>query len=726
MENNTTSSFSRLASKLLKNADLAFIVALFGVVLLLIFPITPGFMDVLIAISIAVSLLVMLIVVYVKDPAEFSIFPTMLLAVTLYRLGLNVATTRLILLDGNAGNVIDSFGRFVVRGNYVVGAVVFLILIVINFVVITKGAGRIAEVAARFTLDAMPGKQMAIDAELNAGVIDEVTANKRRTKIQKEADFYGSMDGASKFVRGDAIAGILITFINVTGGIAIGFFQKNLDLVEALQKYTLLSIGDGLVSQVPALIVSVAAGILVTRNNEGINLGENLGKQLIFSPRVMYIAGAMMLFFAIMPGMPFTPFASLAVFLGVVAYHLKTYGFSQDNEAVQELKDGKPALSGTIGEEAKERPKPGSTEDLKTMIEVDTFAVELGCGLLSLVDKKESGDLLERITGVRQKFARTMGIIIPPIAVRDNLELENNQYRFLLRNKEVASGSLIPNRWLAMNVSNSEKSLKGTDTTEPVFGLKATWVDDAEKKIAEVNGYTVVDAPSVTITHLSEILKDAAHAILEREDVQKLVDAVKEKHPTLISELLPDLVNVGIIQRVLQNLLKENISIKNLTLILETIADYATATKNPDDLSEQARKRLGAYFVPEYLNQEGLLQGVTLEPRLEQTLISKVKRTQFEISLLMDPMITQGIMKDLAPRLNQMAEQGLEPIVITSTELRLAFKRFFEPSFPRMTVIAYQEIPAQVQVQSVGIIALSNDVINKEQPMPASQPSTGK
>tara|TARA_B100001248_G_scaffold261923_1_gene255050 strand:- start:84934 stop:87099 length:2166 start_codon:yes stop_codon:yes gene_type:complete len=706
MDNQPQAS-SGFLDKIFKNTDLAFTFGIFGIVVLLIVPVSPIFMDLLLAGSIGCALLILLIVVYVKEPAEFSVFPTILLAITLYRLGLNVASTRLILLDGYAGGVIDSFGNFVVRGNYVVGTVVFLILIVINFVVITKGAGRIAEVAARFTLDAMPGKQMSIDAELNAGIIDESAATKRRTKIQKEADFYGAMDGASKFVRGDAIAGILITLINVVGGIAIGVFQKNLPLMDSLQKYTLLSIGDGLVSQVPALIISVGAGILITRTGEGTPLGEHLGKQIFVHPRALAIAAAMLFLFALMPSMPFAPFASLGVLVGSFAFILNKH----DDEIQELTNDETKALEGPQQQTSEaEESKPGSVEDLQKIIQVDTFSIELGYGLLGLADAKASGDLLERVTGVRQKLARELGLVLPPIAVRDNLELETNQYRFLMRNKEIANSELFPARCLAMNISGSTATLSGTPTIEPVFGLEAVWIADEERKTAEMSGFTVVDAPSVLITHLSEVLKDNAHYLLEREDVQKLVDNVKENNATLVNELLPDLVSIGLIQRVLQNLLKENISIKNLTLILETIADFAALTKNPDELSEQVRKVLGVYFAENYESEPGIIKALTLDPRLEQHLINRIQRSQFEVGLMMDPALTESLIHEFSARLKHINEQGLEPILMTTADLRLPFKRFFDPSFPRLNVVAYQELPNQTQVQSLGIIPLPENI----------------
>jgi flagellar biosynthesis protein FlhA len=683
----------------LKKGDLLFVFALFGTILLLVMPIPAMALDLFLAASIGISLLMLLIIVYLKDPAEFSGFPTLLLAVTLYRLALNVASTRLILVDGYAGNIIEAFGHFVIRGNYVVGAVVFLILIVINFMVITKGAGRIAEVAARFTLDAMPGKQMAIDAEMHAGVIDEPTAARRRLKIQKEADFYGSMDGASKFVRGDAVAGILITLINVLGGFAIGIAQKGLPVVEALQKYTLLSIGDGLVAQIPALVVSVAAGLLVTRAAEDSNLGAHISGQLTKYPRALGIVAVMMALFGLAPGLPTVPFMILAGLTGFVAYTIRNQA-----PAIEELGAAQPKLAGKGG--AADEPKTGGPEDFRKLTEVDVFTIELGVSLLGLAEKKNGGDLLDRITGVRKSFARDMGVVIPPIAIRDNLELDAHEYRFLLRGKEIARGRIIPGCWLAMNVSGSPVELKGTPTVEPVFGISAIWIGDDEKRSAEIHGFTVVDPPSVLITHLSESIKRTANLILGRQDVQGLIDHLKETNPTLVNELIPDLVSVGIIQRVLQNLLREGVAIKNLAVIMECIADFASHSKNPDDLSEQVRRRLGVYFVSEFEAQPGLVKAMTLDPRLEQMLAGKVQRTQFDVGLVVDPQLAQHLLNELTQRMTEMAEQGLPPVLLTTVELRLAFKRFFEPSLGKLVVLSYQELPAQTEIQNFSIILL--------------------
>ncbi len=709
-----------ISSFLRSSPDLIFVLGLFGSVFILVLPIPPGILDFLFSVSIGISLMVMLVIIYVKYPPDFAVFPTVLLALTLFRLGLNVASTRLILLDGYAGNVINSFGEFVVRGNFVVGAVVFLILVIVNFMVITKGAGRIAEVAARFTLDAMPGKQMSIDAELNAGLIDEHTASMRREKIQREADFYGAMDGASKFVRGDAVAGILITLINVVGGFAIGVVQRDMTLVESLQTYTLLSVGDGLVSQIPSLIVSFAAGVLVTRTNETADLGSNIGKTILTQPRAIGVASGLILMFAIIPGMPVLPFLTLAGIAGTGAYLIKKHEKATElalpgaaKGAQKHLEDGSAKDSGASGQ-----PSPEGGQSFETLISTDTFSVELGYGLLTLTNPSTGGDLLDRITGLRKSLAKELGLIVPPVAVRDNLELESNHYRFLLRGKQIAEGQIMPDRWLAMNVSNSTVTLKGTPTKEPVFGLDAVWVTEAVKKTAEINGYTVVDASSVMITHLSEILKGVADLLLDREDVQRLIDLVKAKNPTLINELLPDLVSVGLIQRVLKNLLKESIPIRNLNVILETIADFAAFTKNPDELSEQVRRRLGVYFVSQYETEQGVVHALTLEPRLDQLLATHVKRTQTDIGLMLDPGLTQHLLRQLDMRIQAMNEQGLQSILITSSEVRLPFKRFFEPSFPNLIVLSYQEFSSKTQIQTFGIITMPNEMNPLQQENP--------
>jgi flagellar biosynthesis protein FlhA len=681
--------------KLFKQGDFWLIVGLFGTVLLLILPVPTLMLDLLLSVSIAISLLVLLVILYVEQPADFTGFPTLLLFITLFRLALNVATTRLILLDGYAGHIIEAFGNFVVRGNYVVGLVIFLILVLINFVVITKGAGRIAEVAARFTLDAMPEKQMAIDAELSAGIINETEARTRRRKVEQEADFYGAMDGASKFVRGDAIAAVLITLINVLGGFAIGMLQKGMSVTEALQRFTLLSIGDGLVSQVPALITSMAAGLLVTRAAAKDNLGSELSKQLLSYPKALTILAVMLGFFGIVPGLPALPFLTLSVATFVVARRLRAAAAAR-TAAEAKANTKPPAVAGAAA---------AAAEKLETLLNLDAMQIELGYGLVSLADTRKGGDLLERVTGVRKTFAQEMGVIIPPIRLRDNLQLEPNEYRFLLKGNPIARGTLMPGYWLAMNAANSRVPLKGVPTVEPVFQLPATWVTEAERKNAELSGHTVVDASSVLVTHLSETVKRNCHEILSRQDVQNLLDNLKQTHPTVVNELIPGQLTVGHIQRILQNLLAEGISIRNLASILEKVGDYAGTTKNPDELSEYARRALGAQITKPYQNDVGAIRAITLDPKLEQQIAQGVRQSPNEISLLLDPRVARHVIEGLSKQVQQMLSSGQPPLVLCAPQIRLGFRRFFESTFSDLNVLSYAEVPARVEVQSAAIIA---------------------
>ena len=686
---------------LLRYGDLWLVAGLFGTVMLLIMPVAPWLLDGLLAISIAMSLLTLLVILYVRQPSDFSSFPTLLLFLTLFRLSLNVASTRLILLDGYAGHVIEAFGNFVVRGNYVVGLVVFLILVLINFIVITKGAGRIAEVAARFTLDAMPGKQMAVDAELNAGVITEAEARTRRKNVEREADFYGAMDGASKFVRGDAVAAILITLINVVGGFAIGIAQKGMTMTEALQRFTILSIGDGLVSQIPALITSTAAGILVTRAASKNDLGQDLGNQLLVYPRAMTVLAAMMGVFALVPGLPMFPFLVLGVLAGLLSYTLHRHG-PLEPALAQAPSPG--AAKGGGAAAATTTSETKTLDKLEELLHLDPFQVELGYGLVALADKRHGGDLLDRVTNVRRNFAQEMGVIIPPIRLRDNLQLGPNEYRFLLKGNPVAQGELRPGHWLAMNASKSKVVLKGAPTIEPVFQLPATWVVDAERKMAEIGGFTVVDAPSVLVTHLSETIRRRSHEILSRQDVQVLLDNLKLTHPTLVNELVPAQLNVGQVQRILQNLLAEGISIRNLAGILEKVSDHAPFTKNPDELSEHARRALGAQITRLYQMQSDRLRAITLDPRLEQAIAQGVRQTPTDLSLVLEPGLARHITDALGKLVQQMLAAGHPPVVLCSPQIRLCFRRFFESAFADLTVIAYSEIPPRVEIQNAATI----------------------
>ena len=695
--------------KLLRYGDIWLVVGLFGTILLLILPVAPVMLDLLLTVSIGLSLLTLLVILYLRSPAEFTGFPTLLLFITLYRLALNVASTRLILLDGYAGHIIEAFGNFVVRGNYVVGMVVFLILVLINFIVITKGAGRIAEVAARFTLDALPGKQMAIDAELNAGLINEAEARNRRKSVEEEADFYGAMDGASKFVRGDAIAAILITLINIVGGFAIGIVQKGMTMPEALQRFTLLSIGDGLVSQIPALITSTAAGILITRATAKNSLGHELGRQLLFYPRALTILAAMLTVMALVPGLPTMPFLTMAVIVGMVSYSLHRHGMPEASTA------GAPtagmngtkteaAKTGAAGAGAATPVEARASEKIETLLTLDTMQIELGYGLVAIAGAGKNGDLLERVTGVRRNFAQDMGVLIPPIRLRDNLQLATNEYRFVLKGNSIAQGQLMPGHWLAMNATNSKTALKGIPTVEPVFQLPATWVTDVERKSAEVAGYTVVDAVSVLVTHLSETVRRHCHEILTRQDVQALLDNLKQTHPAVVNELIPAQLTVGQVQRVLQNLLAEGISIRNLAGILEKVSDHASQTKNPDELSEYARRALGAQITKPYQSDNGGLRAITFDPRLEQQLAQGVRQSPSEIALIIEPRIARHVMDTLSKFIQQMLSAGHPPVLLCAPHLRLAFRRFFENTFSDLAVLSYSEVPSRVQVQNAAVI----------------------
>lgn len=693
-------SNSRLA-QFFRYGDLWLVGGLLGTVLLLILPVPPFVLDALLAVSIALSLLTMLVILYLKEPSDFTGFPALLLFITLYRLALNVASTRLILLDGYAGHIIEAFGNFVVRGNYVVGLVVFLILVLINFIVITKGAGRIAEVAARFTLDALPGKQLSIDAELNAGLIKEDEARARRRHVEQEADFYGAMDGASKFVRGDAIAAILITVINVLGGFAVGILQKGMTMSEALQRFTLLSVGDGLVSQIPALITSTAAGILVTRATSKTNLGQDLSRQLLYYPRAIAGLSGMMAMMALVPGLPTMPFLMLACGAGALAYALKKHGVTSSTSLAAESPAAATEPAAKTSAPASVAP---SADKLETLLAVDALQIELGYGLVGLADTRKGGDLLERVTGVRRTFASEMGVIIPPIRLRDNLQLGANEYCFLLKGDVAARGELMPGHWLAMNATNAKTTLKGVPTVEPVFQLPATWVTEVERKNAEIAGHTVVDAASVLVTHLSETIKRRCHEILSRQDVQLLLDTLKQTHPTVVNELIPAQLNVGQVQRVLQNLLAEGISIRNLAGILEKVSDYTSVTKNPDELSEHARRALGGQIAKAYQTENGSLRAITLDPQLEQQIAQGVRQSPTEVALVMEPKLARHLMDALSKLVQQMLAAGHPPVVLCAPQIRLGFRRFFESTFGELAVLSYSELPARVQVQNAAVI----------------------
>ena len=682
-------------------SDLALVFFMFGTLLVLIIPVHQVVMDMLLGVSLALALLILLVILFIKNPSDFTGFPTLLLIFTLYRLGLNVATTRLILSEANAGELIDAFGEIVVSGSFVVGIVIFLILTVINFVVITKGAGRIAEVAARFTLDAMPGKQLSIDAELDKGHITVEEAIDKRRLLQQESDFYGAMDGASKFVRGDAVAAILVTLVNIVGGLAIGVFENGMPVGEALETYTRLTIGDGLLTQVPAIVTSTAAGVLVTRAASREELGQSLGKQLFFSKRAMAILCGTMLVMAIVPGFPMLPFLTLASVFGFIAYGLREGGILR--EAFVEM-DKEDAANKKKKDAKKQAEAGGPDEALESLLQVDTLMIELGYGLVGLADPAKGGDLLQRITGVRKSFAQEMGFLVPSIRLRDSLKLSPNQYQFLMRGQVISQGEVMPGHWMAMNTANSSVVLKGVPTTEPVFKLPATWVDEVERRNAEMAGYTVVDSSSVMVTHLSESIRRHSYQILTRQDVQVLLDNLKDDHPALINELIPNMLNIGQIQRILQNLLAEVIPIRNLVGILERVADHAAATKNPDELSEQARRVLGPEIVRPFLTDENEVQAVTMEPWLEEEIAKGLQKSATESVLFMEPKLAQHMTHHLATAVQPMIGAGQQPVVLCSTQVRLGLRRFFASNFPEIAFVAYEELPPKVAIQSTTAI----------------------
>ena len=657
-----------------------------GALLLLIQPIPAMLVDGLIVVSLGSALLTLLVVLFLKDPADFSTFPTLLLITTLFRLGLNVASTRLILSTGEAGSIITAFGERVVGGNYVIGVVIFILLTVINFVVITKGAGRIAEVAARFTLDALPGKQMAIDQELSSGAITDVVARQRRQNLQREIDFYGAMDGSSKFVRGDAIAAILIAVINVAGGFIIGVFQRGETPAEVLGRYTILSIGDGLVSQIPSLIFSTAAALLVTRAAAREELGTALGTQLVFQRQPVLMTAASLGFLGLLPGFPMLLLFSAAVLLIALWRKLPEKPAWQPGGDAPVTEAGAPAKT--------------PVEPIEQLLVVDPLEVQLGFGLVSLADATKGGDLLERVTGVRRNFAQSMGFVVPAVRLRDNLQLDSHDYQILLRGHVVGKGRLRPGRWLAMNIGQSDQLVPGEATTEPVFNLPAVWISEVDRSAAELAGYTVVDATSVLVTHFQESIRRHAAQLLSRQDVEALLDNLKKQQPALVNELVPNLLNLGQIQRILQNLLGEDVSIRNLVTILEKVADAASSTKNIDELSEHARRAMGAELVQPLLDDQSRLRAISMEPWLEEELAKGLNQGPTETLLVVSPMAAQHLSSHFSKAIQPAVAEGRIPVLLCSGVLRMGLRKFFSPSFPDLRFLSYEELPGKLRVLS--------------------------
>lgn len=686
-----TSPFPVL-SKLTKYSDIIVALGIITIVIMMIIPLPSFLLDLLLTLNITFALVIIMIAVYNVEPLQFSIFPSLLLITTLFRLALNVSSTRLILLDGYAGEVIMAFGNFVVGGNAIVGFIVFVILIIIQFLVITKGSERVAEVAARFTLDAMPGKQMSIDADLNSGAITDAEARHRRVKIQREADFYGAMDGASKFVKGDAIAAIIIIVINIVGGFIIGMVQRDLGVVEALHSYTLLTVGEGLVNQIPALLISTATGIVVTRAASDSNLGHDLVGQIFTNQRVFFIAAGVLMLMGFVPGLPTLPFVTLGFVCLAIGYVLrKTNQFNQ-NSQVTDL-------------EEKEKEEVRNPENIVSLLQIDTMELEIGYSLIPMVDISQGGDLLDRVVMIRRQCALELGLIVPTIRIRDNIQLKPNIYVIKLKGIEIAKGELLLDHYLAMNSGTVFEEINGIETVEPAFGLPALWIQEANREQAELAGYTVVDPVSVLATHLTEVIKGYAFEILGRQEVQTLVDSVKQNNPAVVEELTPTLLSIGDIQKVLAKLLRERISIRDMVTIFETLADYAQLTKDTDILTEYVRHALARQISRQYA-QNNTLTCITVDPQLENTIAGAVQRNESGSYVALEPHILQAIISSLSKELPKITNIGYQPIVLTSPAIRTYFYKLIERSVPNLIVLSYAELESKIEVQSLGMVRI--------------------
>lgn len=674
-----------------ENSDIIFALAVVGVIIMLIIPMPTWFLDLMLAANITFSMVVLLVTIYNTEPLDLSVFPSLLLFATLFRLALSVSSTRLILSQAYAGKVIESFGNFVVGGNYVVGLIMFLILVVIQFIVITKGAERVAEVAARFTLDAMPGKQMSIDADLNAGIITEEQAKIERLKIRQEADFYGAMDGATKFVKGDAIASIIIVLIDIIGGLIIGVLQHSMALAEAGRVYVLLTVGDGLVSQIPALMLSTATGLVVTRaSSADMNMGEEMTRQLTAQPKALFIASGVLLVLGLVPGLPAVPFFALAVFLGVIAYLMTRQSVIVEEEE--------------IGEEEIQQIRAPLAEELNELVKVDPLEVEVGYNLISLVLPEQGGDFLDRVAMVRRQMALEMGMVIPPVRILDNLQLEANTYRIKLHGVEISRYRILPDHYLALSSGLESTKVDGIETKEPAFGTPAIWITEMQKEEAEMANYTVVDPPSVMATHLTEIIRSHAHELLGRQEVKNTIDKIKEEYPAVVEELLPDLLTIGEIQKVLQNLLWEGIPIKNMITILETLADYASKTKDIQLLTEYVRQSLSRQICSIYQDSDGVLYVATIDPQLEDNLLQSLKQSEQGYYLALQPDQAQELIQKIAVAVRGLLEQGHDPIILTAPLLRRPLKEFTYRSIRELIVLSYNELDPQVKVEVTGMV----------------------
>lgn len=675
----------------MKVRDLSILIGIIGIVLMMVLPIPHQLLDVLLIINISAALMILLISMNTTDALNFSIFPTLLLVTTLFRLALNISTTRLILRDGNAGRVVSTFGKFVAGGELAIGFVVFLILVVVQFIVITKGAERVSEVAARFTLDAMPGKQMSIDADLNAGLINEQQAKERREKIENEADFYGAMDGASKFVKGDAIASIVILIINLIGGFIIGMAIHGKGLSDALNTYSILTIGDGLVSQIPALLISTATGIIVTRSASEGNMAQDLSKQLLRYPKLLYIVAGTIALLGLMTPIGFFATIPFAVLLAIAAYRLQ-------------LNVKRKRKEEDLLVEEKEIEEVRSPESVISLLQVDPIEFEFGYGLIPLADTQQGGDLLDRIIMIRRQCALEMGLIVPVIRIRDNIQLKPNEYVIKMKGNLVARGELLLHHYLAMSPGFDDDSVTGIETKEPAFGLPALWIDEATKERAEMAGYTVVDPPSVVATHLTEIIKKYAHELLGRQETKSLVDSVKESHATLVEELIPSTLTIGELQKVLCKLLKEKISIRDLVTIFETLADYGKFTKDPEVLTEYVRQALSRQITQQYAVPSEPLKVITVSPAIEKKIADAVQQSDQGSYLALDPASTQTIYNRLSEQVSRVAQLGQQPIILTSPTIRMYMRQMLERTLTDIPVLSYSELEPNIEVQSVGVV----------------------
>lgn len=672
--------------------ELPVVIGVVLIIVMLVIPLPSWLLSILIMINISLALLVLLVSMNMKEPLELSVFPSLLLVLTLFRLGLNVSTTRSILGTGEAGGVVETFGHFVIGGNPLVGFVVFIILIIIQFLVITKGAERVSEVAARFTLDAMPGKQMSIDADLNAGMISEKQAIDRREKIQREADFYGAMDGASKFVKGDAIAGIVITLINILFGIIIGMLQMGMSITEASQTFTLLTVGDGLVSQIPALMISTATGIIVTRAASTGNLSEDITQQLFAFPVMLYVTGGTIAALGLITPINDVITMPIAILLGVGGYYLSR----AKHQAVRE------EMAPT--EEELEDNEMKSPESVVNLLSVDPIEFEFGYALIPLADTNQGGDLLDRIVMIRRQLALELGLVIPVVRIRDNIQLQPNEYCLKIKGNEVAKGELLLDHYLAISPGMDDDLIEGIDTLEPAFKIPAKWISESVKEQAEMFGYTVVDPPSVVSTHITEVIKSYAHELIGRQETKQLIDHTKETYPILIEEVTPNPLSVGDIQRVLAKLLKESVSIRNLPIIFEVLADYGKMTSDTDLLTEYVRQGLARQITSQYTVQEGLLRVLTLSGKVEKTMAEAVQQTEHGNYLSLDPSVSQAIVESIAKQTETLSFQEQSPIVLCSPAVRMYVRQITERYFPHMAVLSYNELEANVEVQSVGVV----------------------